>query len=121
MASESSATPQDPTQIQARLRELAQTLREAKHLDPDTQRELAELADELATSGDFSKASSTEVAQLLDTSARVIGTLHQSPQTPVPATLRQRLAEAIYATEARAPVLAGVAHRLLDVLADLGI
>src|SRR6516225_9286743 len=120
MASESLPISQDPTQIQARLRELARTLREAKHLDPNTQRELAELADELATSGDFSKASSAEVAHLLDTSARIIGTLHQSPQTPVPATLRERLGQAIYATEARAPVLAGVARRLLDVLADLG-
>jgi hypothetical protein len=121
MASESSPSPQDPTPIQARLRELAHRLREAKHLEPDSQRELAELADELAASGDFTKASSTEVAQLLDTSARVIDTLHRSPQTPVPATLRERLAKAIYAAEARAPVLAGVAHRLLDVLADLGI
>ena len=37
------------------------------------------------------------------------------------ATDRGRLEQAILAAEARAPVLAGVAHRLLDVLADLGI
>jgi hypothetical protein len=90
-------------------------------MEPSTQQALAELADELAKTVDFSKASSAEVTHVLDSSAHVIDMLHRRPPAPVPASVRDRLEQAILAAEARAPVLAGVAHRLLDVLADLGI
>jgi|SRR6516165_10225402 hypothetical protein len=121
MASDPAPNAANPAEIRERLRQLARMLREAQHLEPDTRRQLAELADELAASGDFTKASSAEASRLLDTSARVIDALHKEPEAELPATLRERLGESIMAAEARAPVLAGVAHRLLDVLADLGI
>jgi len=121
MADEPSPIPQEPEKIQARLHDLAQLLRHTEHLDPATQQALAELADELAATINFSKAPSADVNHLLNTSTHVIEMLHQKPETPVPATVRGRLEQAIVAAESRAPVLAGVAHRLLDVLADLGI
>jgi hypothetical protein len=121
MADEPSPISQSPEKVQTRLHELAQMLREANHLEPATQKALAELADELASAGDFSKASSAEVGHLLESSSRVIELLHRRPEAPIPATVRDRFEQAILAAESRAPVLAGVAHRLLDVLADLGI
>jgi len=121
MADEIAPAEKDPAKIQARLHDLAQLLREADHLEPATQQALAELADELANRAEFTKASSAEATHLLETSAHVIDMLQRTPDTTIPITMRDRLERAILAAEARAPVLAGIAHRLLDVLADLGI
>jgi hypothetical protein len=121
MPDEQKPTAQEPGKIQARLHELAKSLRESGNLEPATRQALADLADELAASGDFTKTSPAEVGHLLQTSAQVMDLVRQTPEATIPLSTRERLEQAILAAEARAPVLSGLAHRLLDVLSDLGI
>jgi hypothetical protein len=104
----------------ARLHEVARLLRGARHLDPEAQKSLADLADQLADALGRSHVASAEEGQLAEHAGRLIQALHRGEAAPVAAT-RHRLQDAILAAEARAPFAAGVARQLLDALANLGI
>jgi hypothetical protein len=121
MPDEPTSVSQDPQQIRAKLHDLARSLRDTENLEPATKQALADLADELAAKSDFTKNSPGEVAHLLSASAHVMDLLNRTPEVTIPLSTRERLEQAILAAETRAPVLAGLAHRLLDVLSDLGI
>ncbi len=111
--------PPPPSDLSARLRELARLLREADHLDPEAQQSLADLADELADSLGKSAVPTAEEVELGQLAEQLIEALHRE-EPPVAAT-RHRLQEAILAAETRAPFTAGIAQRLVDALANLGI
>jgi hypothetical protein len=113
--------PTPPSSVPARLHEVARLLRDADHLDPEAQQSLADLADELANSLGTSAVPSAEEVQLANLAGRLIQALHQPESAAPVAATRHRLQEAIVAAEARAPLAAGLARRLLDVLADIGI
>ena len=103
-----------------RLREVARLLRQADLLEPEAQQSLAVLAEELADTLGSSAVPSAEEAQLGELAGQLIEALHRDEAAPVEAT-RHRLQEAIVAAEARAPFAAGLAQRLLDALANIGI
>jgi hypothetical protein len=113
--------PTPPSAVPARLREVARLLRETDHLDPEAQKSLADLADELANTLGASGVPSAEEVQLANLAGQLIQALRRPAGTAPVAATRHRLQEAIVAAEARAPFAAGLARRLLDVLADLGI
>src|SRR5262245_9592737 len=64
------ATPAVP-EIQSRLREVAQLLRQSRSLDPASRRVLAELVDELGTMLQSGQCPAAEVAHLAGTTAQL--------------------------------------------------
>ena len=67
------------------------------------------------------RVSAAEAAHLSESTARLIEGLHGRHDEGVLAAARDRLEGAVVGAEARAPVVAGVARRLLEALANLGI
>ena len=104
----------------ASLHELAQLLRAAHHLDPGAQRDLADLMDEMAEAIGPA-APSAQVDHLAESSAHLVHVLHDRQDAGRLAAAKNRLADAAARAEAKAPVATGVALRLIDTLAGLGI
>jgi hypothetical protein len=121
MPEQQPTNPTPPASVPARLHEVARLLRQADHLDPEAQKSLADLADQLANTLGASGVPSAEEVQLASLAGQLIQSLHRPEKAPPTAVTRHRLQEAIVAAEARAPFAAGLARQLLDVLANLGI
>jgi len=113
--------PAGSSAVPARLREVARLLRQADHLDPEAQQSLAALAEELADALGSSSVPSAEEAELGQLAGQLIEELHRDEGAVPAEATRHRLQEAILAAEARAPFAAGLAQRLLDALANIGI
>ena len=113
--------PAAPAAMSDRMREVARLLREADHLGPEEKEAVARLADELAEALRTVPPSSPEAAHLTESAAHLIEALHRRENKGVLAAARDRLEESVLATEARSPFLAGIAHRLVEALASLGI
>ena len=113
--------PPSRPEIAASLHAVSQLLRQAHHLSPEAQETLAELVDELGRAIGSGTASPEELARLQESTARLLEAVHQQRDEGVVAAARDRLEEAVIGVESRAPVVAGVARRLLDALSNLGI
>jgi hypothetical protein len=111
------ATP--PSDVAARLREVARLVREADHLDPEAQQTLADLAEQMADNLSQPHVPTAEEVELGKLAGELIEVLHREEKPP--AAGRHRLQKAIVAAEARAPLAAETARELLDALANLGI
>jgi hypothetical protein len=120
-----SEQPQPPSpsrpEIEASLHAVSQLLRQAHHLSPEAQETLAELVDELGHAIGSGTASPEELAHLQESTARLLQAVQQRHDEGVVAAARDRLEGAVIGIESRAPVVAGVARRLLDALSNLGI
>lgn len=102
------------------LEKLAPLLREADHIEPEVQKILADLVDELVRMvGPASTSARAE--HLAETSAHLIQALHRKQHVGLLAAAKKRLEEAAARAETEAPVATGLARRLLDTLAGLGI
>jgi hypothetical protein len=102
------------------LLELGRLLRESGHLGPDARRELADLVEELA--GTLTPdAPSAQTTHLAETTAHLVQALHDQHDAGPLALARERLEDAVARVDARAPVATGLARRIVDLLADLGI
>jgi hypothetical protein len=112
--------PDAAAQIRANLLESARLLREAHHIDPEAQRTLADLVEELGEALDPSASSSDHTIHLAESSTHLVRALHQRHEGLI-ASARQRLAAAAARAESDAPVATGIARRFIDALADLGI
>jgi hypothetical protein len=99
-------------EVQARLQEVARLLKQSGSLDPAARQALADLVSELAPPD--------EVTHLAETTAHLAEALHR-PEPRLPVTLRDRLEQSIVNAEAHAPTAVGLARRLLDALANIGI
>jgi hypothetical protein len=117
--SETSPSPGD-LPIATRLRELAQRLREAPHLGPAAQAELADLVEELGRSLSPTPVPDAQ-AHLAESTAHLVQSLHEQKDRGFLAAARKRLEEAAVRAEAEAPLASGLAVRLIDTLANLGI
>ena len=107
--------------IRATFHDVAQMLREAHHLEPEAQEALADLVDELGKALTPAALASSETAHLATSAANLAQVLHQQHNPTLLSAAKQRLEQAILRAETKAPVPTGVARRILDVLADLGI
>jgi hypothetical protein len=107
--------------VPQRLKEISRLLREVRYLGPEAQRELAELADELGSALGSTAVPSPEAAHLADSTAHLIETLHREEEGSNLTAARDRVERAVLGAAARSPLLAGLARRLLDALANLGI
>jgi hypothetical protein len=111
----------DPSSpIRERLLTLAPLLREAHHIGPEVQEVVADLVDELVRMMDPA-APSTQAEHLAATSTHLMQALHRKQHVGLLITAKERLAEAAARAEAEAPVATGLARRLIDALAGLGI
>jgi len=113
-------TPSVP-EIQARLHAVAQLLREPRPLDSSARQALAELVDELSAALRSAQVPPAEVAQLAEATAQLAESLRQPHDRRRAETVRGRFEEAVLEAEVRHPYTAGLAQRLLDALANLGI
>jgi hypothetical protein len=113
--------PPAAPQALANLHAIAQLLREGQHLDPEEQRLLGELVDELAKALDSTHGPSPELVRLADSAVHLLQVVHQRHDGGLLAAARTRLEETLAEAEARAPVLVGFARRLMEALAGSGI
>jgi hypothetical protein len=103
------------------LHQLAEELREADHLGPEAQRALADLLDELGRAVTAGGADPTATAHLAASASHLAAALHQRQEPGVLAGAVERFETAVARAEAKAPLAAGIAHRLIETLANLGI
>ena len=121
MPEDPSSEAQTGAQIRASLHELAQELRQTHHLEPEAQEALADLVEELGNALTPTAPASSETAHLASSAASLARALHQEQSPTLLSAAKQRLEQAALRAETKAPVATGVARRILDVLADLGI
>jgi hypothetical protein len=121
MSTESAPEPLAPAQTQASLKQLAAALRSADHLEPETQKALASLLDELGTEFGATGLTSPNAVHLAETVNDVARSLHERRLPQVSPTARNRLKDAAARAEVEAPVASGVVYRLIDLLQSLGI
>jgi hypothetical protein len=103
------------------LHDVAQNLRQAHHLRPEEQRALAELVDQLGKALDSTKVPPGEAKHLAESAAQLLQALQHRHDTNLVSGARERLEEAIISAENKLPFAAGIARRLMETLADLGI
>jgi hypothetical protein len=106
--------------LKAKLQAAAEELRGARHIEPEAQRALADLVAELAEALG-PEATCERTAQLAASSAHLVAALHEQHNAGLIAAARDRLEEAAARAEANAPVAAGLARQLVDLLAGIGV
>jgi hypothetical protein len=120
-----SETPESRTaagpEIQARLQEVSRLLRRSATLDPEAQRALADLVAELSRVLEKTPVPPAEVAHLADSTAHLAESLHHQQERGILGAARDRLERAVIRAEIRAPIAVGLARRLLDALANIGV
>ena len=121
MAEQPTSRSPDPSEVSARLHEIAQLLRGTHHLGPEAQQALAQFADELGTILEAAETPPPEAAPLVESTAHVVQALHQDQDNGPATAARSRLQEMAARFDARAPRVADFARRLLEALANLGI
>src|SRR5437763_12720330 len=114
--SEAKDTPPEAAAIRRRLDE-ADRLLVPDEVPPKLRRDLLELTQELRRSLDAGTMPPAEAARLADGVVHLAESLHRRHEEGVLARARDRLEEAVLATEARAPLLSGLVHRLTETLA----
>jgi len=110
-----------PLGVQPSLHAVAEILRDPHPLNHEVRKALAEFVDELGTALAGSSVPPAEVTHLADSAAHLVKMVHRQDAPGMLAAARDRLEAAILATESKAPLAAGLARRLLDALANIGI
>src|SRR5437879_1033742 len=101
------AAEQTPSDVRARLHAISERLRELHHLGPETQREVAELVEEMGKALGAAPVPSPELAHLTDSAAHLLHSLQEQHDTNVLTAARERLDKAILGAESQAPFVAG--------------
>jgi phosphoglycolate phosphatase-like HAD superfamily hydrolase len=90
-------------------------------MDLEPRQVLAELIDELSTALKSAQLPSDEVTHLAGTTMHLAEALHHQHDKGMLEKVRDRFEDATAQAEARAPVAVGLARRVLDALAQMGI
>ena len=112
--------PEAAATVGTRLQEVVPLLRETHHIEPDVQQALADLVDELIRVMD-PNAPPAKAAHLAESSTHLVQVLHRKHHAGLITAAKERLEEAAARAEAEAPVATGLARRLIDTLANMGI
>jgi hypothetical protein len=107
--------------LQAELREAAQSLRAAEHLEPADQRSLADLLEELSQAINTAAAPSAEMLHVGQSAAQLAQHLHQHEEKKLLVAAKENLQRAMARAEAAAPQVVQLAGKLIDALANMGI
>ncbi len=113
-------SPDTDVAVRAQLQEVVLLLRTSRHVEPEVQEALADLVNELIRVMD-PHPPAAEAAHLAESSAHLVEALHRKHSAGLIAAAKDRLEEAATRAEAGAPVATGLARRLIDTLANLGI
>jgi hypothetical protein len=114
--------PPDASEVRARLRDAVRMVRDSRSLDPQVRATLTELLDELSRAVEAPGAAPAEVAHLAESAAHLAESLHQGRHDHgLLGRARDRLGEVLARAESHAPTAAGLARRLIDSLAAMGI
>ena len=116
MASEDLKVP-----VRAQLRLIARILQEIHPLSHDVQRMLAGLLEELGEALGETTVSGEKLAHLTEGTTHLLEAIHAQQEGHVVQGLRDRLERSLLQAEEHYPTLAGLGHKLLDTLANLGI
>ena len=112
---------QRPSGVQTSLHTIAEILRDPRPLSHEVRDVLAELIDELGRALSDTAVPPAEVAHLAESTALLTQAVHRRDAPGILGEARDRLDAAILGAESKAPLLAGLARRLLDTLANIGI
>ena len=107
--------------MQTRIHDVAQMLRGSRSVSRDVQNSLAELLDELSVVLNTPNAPPAEVAHLAESAAQLAQTLHDRRDEGLVEKARERLGVALIQAESHAPIAVGLARRVIDALAGIGI
>jgi hypothetical protein len=116
------APPPSPSAAEVRglLVSIAQFLRQAHRMGPETQLVLADYVEELGKALEDSDISTTEIARLTQCASQLLDAVHDE-EPGVLQGARDRLERTVVAAETQAPILAGLLRRLAETLSNLGI
>lgn len=109
------------TGVQTCLHAIAEILRDPRPLSHEIRTVLADLVDELGQHLALATLPPAEVAHLAESIALLARAVHRQEAPGLLAAARDRVEAALLAAESNAPLIAGLARRLLDTLADIGI
>jgi hypothetical protein len=107
-------------EVRALLAAVAQFLRQAHRLGPETQMLLADFVEELGKALEQQEISAAEIHRLTDCASHLLDAVHDE-EPGVLDNARTRLEGAVVAVETQAPIVAGLMRRLAATLSDLGI
>jgi hypothetical protein len=113
--------PSVPPSVQASLHAVAEVLRDPHPLSLEAREALAALVDELGNLLVMPGAPPEAVAHLADSTAHLVQAVHRRADEGILVGARDRLEQAILGVESHAPLAAGIARRVLDALAGIGI
>jgi hypothetical protein len=120
MAEQPPPEPHSRLELRRRLQELGRLLRQAKHLEPEAQQELANVVDELGQALESGDLESGTTSHLADSTGRLVEALREQHKGLL-ASARDGLERVVVQAEGEAPVATGFAQRLIEVLSNLGI
>lgn len=118
---ENSATASSLSEVRKLLHTIAELLRHARHLGPETQALLADLIDELAVALEIENVPTAEIARLTECAAQLVRAVKDKDKPGVLEAAEDRLERAVVAVETGAPGLASLTRRLAEMLSNLGI
>jgi hypothetical protein len=114
-------SPRVPHGVQSSLHTIAEVLRDPHPLSFEAREALAALLDELGNLLTAPEAPPQALGHLAESTAHLVQAVHRRADEGLLTAARDRAEQSILGIEAQAPVLAGVARRLLDALANIGI
>ena len=109
------------SEIQSRLHQVAGLLHGSSTIDEESRRVLAELVDELSSLLQQTTVPAGEVTRLADSTTHLADALHHQQDVGILEKARERLEGTVLDAETHAPIAVGLARRLLDALANIGI
>jgi hypothetical protein len=107
--------------VRSRLQDAAGMVRNSDSLDPEVRQSLSELLDELGHTLETTEVPPAEIQRLAEGAAHLAESLHQRHDHGILRNARDRLDGLLLQAETRAPTAVGLARRVIDGLADLGI
>lgn len=107
--------------VQNQLRTIARLLSEVHPLEPEVQRMLGALVEELSEALNDATVPSTTLAHLTESMANLVEAVHHQKEHHLLGDFRDRLQKAVVDVESHYPNLAGFGRQVLDTLSNLGI
>jgi hypothetical protein len=121
MAEDPSLPAASSQEIHAHLHAISELLRRPQRLDASAQAALADLVDELDNAFNLGKIANDEAVRLAASASHFAAAIHRGEPPSVLEATRARLEKAAIAAESSAPLVAGLARRFIDALANVGI
>src|SRR5436190_687617 len=105
--------PLDVAKVKAELQEVAQRMKNARHLDPAIKQRLMDLLKELEKAIHDTPTPSPELIQVAQSAAQLAKHLHEQEEEGILAAAKDRLQGAIVLAEVEAPLVTNLARRLI--------